>query len=109
MVFEAFVKIKSFLDHEAIDMILLQSNDCVKEIYRCFICVCVPPNLIAATSLYRSLVCLEFDLSGFKFLFDYKVNGIEARDFPFNELFGASLSDVLNLSQFIDQFKEIIK
>ena len=108
-------RLDQYVSHENLDLIQLKANNFLNDIYRSYICICFPANLIAAASLFMSLLFLKIDLSTLTFLFETNEMQSESdmktdmSQFPFQELFGVEASDVFSLAQLSYHFIKIIK
>lgn len=54
---------KEFLEHPELELILLKAHYFLNDFYRSYLCVCFPPNELAASALFMTLLYLKFDLT----------------------------------------------
>ena len=103
------------MKHEHLDLLLLKANNFLNDIYRSYLCVCFPSNLIAASALLMSMLFLKIQAEDIVFSQDL-LNKLKAEEegegiqnFPFKLLFDVQSDEVLSLAKFSYQFLKIIK
>ena len=115
LAFEILPRLGQYVSHPNLDLIQLKASNFLNDIYRSYLCICFPANLIAAASLFMSLLFLKIELHTLEFLFE--TGEMESEDekrtdmsqFPFKKLFGVEASDVFSLAQLSYQFIKTIK
>lgn len=99
--------------HNQMDLILLKASNFLNDIYRSYLCVCFPPNLIAASALLMSMLFLKIQTEEMTFsqqlLDKLNTNNTNLQNFPFKLLFDVEADEVLSLAKFCYQFLKIIK
>ena len=61
--FPILEKCKECLNHEELELILLKAQYFLNDIFRTYLCICFPPNELAATSLFMSLLYLKYEFT----------------------------------------------
>jgi hypothetical protein len=98
---------------------ILKSNTFLNDIYRSYLCVCFPPNVLCAAAIFMSALYLKVNLQVRHLSESFRVaNGLEVADgeenlnimgFPWNELFAAEPMTIKKVAELTYQFIKIIK
>ena len=101
------------------DLLILKSNTFINDIYRSYLCVCFPPNVLCAAAIFMSALYLKVNIQ-VKHLSEAfrQTNNLEVLDgdenttimgFPWLELFAAEPASIKKVAELTYQFIKIIK
>lgn len=108
----------SFLTRDS-DLLILKSNTFINDIYRSYLCVCFPANVLCAAAIFMSALYLKVNLQVRHISESFRTaNNFEVADgdenlsilgFPWNELFAAEPMTIKKVAELTYQFIKIIK